>query len=63
MFQCQECRKLFRTTAAAEKASNDGCPKCGGCDIDIAPLEERSASKKADAIKAAYNRINARSQS
>jgi predicted nucleic acid-binding Zn-ribbon protein len=36
MFQCQECGKKFKTTAAAERASNNGCPKCGGCDIDLA---------------------------
>ena len=35
MYKCQECGKKFKTTKAAQKASNDGCPKCGGCDIDI----------------------------
>ena len=37
LFQCQECGKLFRTVRAAERAYEDGCPKCGGCDIDLAP--------------------------
>jgi predicted nucleic acid-binding Zn-ribbon protein len=40
MFQCQECGKKFKTTAAAERASSNGCPKCGGCDIDLAPLSD-----------------------
>jgi hypothetical protein len=34
-FKCQECGKKFKTARAAERASYDGCPKCGGCDIDI----------------------------
>lgn len=35
-FACMECGKKFRTVKAAEKASSVGCPKCGGCDIDLA---------------------------
>lgn len=35
MFACQECGKKFRTVSAAERASNDGCPKCGGVDVDL----------------------------
>lgn len=35
LFACQECGKKFNTTAAARRATNDGCPKCGGCDIDL----------------------------
>ena len=34
-FKCQECGKRFKTVRAAERASLDGCPKCGGCDIDL----------------------------
>lgn len=34
-FCCQECGRKFKTTKAAEKASMNGCPKCGGCDIDV----------------------------
>jgi Zn finger protein HypA/HybF involved in hydrogenase expression len=35
-FECQECGKKFYSVAAAERALNeDGCPKCGGSDIDI----------------------------
>src|SRR5262249_33641264 len=35
MFRCQECGRRVGTVGAAERASNRGCPKCGGCDIDI----------------------------
>lgn len=35
MYACQECGKKFKTTKAAERASNNGCPKCGGVDIDL----------------------------
>jgi predicted nucleic acid-binding Zn-ribbon protein len=35
MYKCQECGKKFKTVATAQKASNNGCPKCGGVDIDI----------------------------
>ncbi len=36
-FYCQECSHHFRTIKAAEKASfgADGCPTCGGSDIDM----------------------------
>lgn len=34
-FACMECGKKFKTAKAAERASYNGCPKCGGCDIDI----------------------------
>jgi len=35
--KCQECGKLFYTVEAAKRAAfgDDGCPKCGGSDIDI----------------------------
>jgi predicted nucleic acid-binding Zn-ribbon protein len=35
MFQCMECKKKFRTIAAAQRAVNNGCPGCGGLDIDL----------------------------
>lgn len=35
MFQCQECNEKFQTSKAAERAMLDGCPKCGGADIDL----------------------------
>jgi hypothetical protein len=42
MYECLECGRKFRTAQAAYKASNNGCPKCGGVDIDLAV--EASAS-------------------
>ena len=38
-FACNECGHKFRTIKAAEKAAfgPDGCPKCGGADIERAP--------------------------
>lgn len=37
-FICMECGKKFYTVAAAERASfgDNGCPGCGGSDIDAA---------------------------
>lgn len=35
MYKCQECGRKFKTTKAAERASNNGCPGCGGVDIDL----------------------------
>jgi hypothetical protein len=37
MFACQECGRKFRTAGAAERAASDGCPGCGGVDIDLDP--------------------------
>lgn len=34
-FKCQECGRKFKTAKSAERASMDGCPKCGGVDIDL----------------------------
>ena len=36
-FKCQECGHKFRTVKAAERAAfgDNGCPKCGGSDIDL----------------------------
>jgi len=36
-FACMECGHKFKTVKAAEKASfgPNGCPKCGGSDIDL----------------------------
>jgi hypothetical protein len=35
MWKCLECGRKFRTVRAAERAANDGCPNCGGVDVDI----------------------------
>ena len=36
-WRCQECGYTFRSVKTAEKASfgDDGCPGCGGSDIDM----------------------------
>lgn len=34
-FCCLECGKRFKTVAAARRAANNGCPGCGGVDIDL----------------------------
>lgn len=34
-WKCQECGRKFKTVKAAERASYNGCPKCGGVDIDL----------------------------
>lgn len=44
MWKCLECGKKFRTTNAAHKASLNGCPKCGGVDIDL-DVEERQQTE------------------
>ncbi len=35
LFACQECGKKFYSVGAATRASFNGCPKCGGVDVDI----------------------------
>jgi predicted nucleic acid-binding Zn-ribbon protein len=35
-FRCMECGRRFKTVKAAERAANEGCPKCGSVDIDLA---------------------------
>lgn len=41
MFACQECGHKFKTSRAADKALGNGCPICGGTDIDLdVELEE-----------------------
>lgn len=37
LFRCQECGRNFYTVRSAEEASNNGCPGCGGVDVDVAP--------------------------
>jgi Zn finger protein HypA/HybF involved in hydrogenase expression len=34
-FECMECHRKM-TVEEAELALEEGCPGCGGCDIDIA---------------------------
>lgn len=33
-FVCLECGHKFKTVRAAERASDRGCPNCGGVDVD-----------------------------
>lgn len=42
MFACLECGKVFRSVRAAERAAYNGCPGCGGVDIDVAVLDRMS---------------------
>ncbi len=42
-FQCMECGKRFRSAITAERAIRNGCPGCGGVDIDIAVPEPKAA--------------------
>jgi predicted nucleic acid-binding Zn-ribbon protein len=44
-WKCQECGRKFRTVKAAENAAMDGCPKCGGVDIDIDTDDKPQAVK------------------
>lgn len=46
MFSCMECGHKFRTVRAAEKAFSQGCPKCGGSDIDLTPVKAKPKSKE-----------------
>ena len=48
LFQCQECGRKFYTTASAEKASygDNGCPGCGGSDIDIYVAAEYTSIRR-----------------
>lgn len=51
-FICLECGHKFRTVKAAEKAyfGSDGCPKCGGADIDLGTEKASPAPLKATAF-------------
>lgn len=42
MFACLECGRKFKTDGAARRALDNGCPNCGGCDIDLARTTVRS---------------------
>jgi rRNA maturation endonuclease Nob1 len=34
-WRCLECNRTFKSVRAAERAAMNGCPKCGGVDIDL----------------------------
>lgn len=44
-FYCQDCGHGFRSLQTAERASfgPEGCPECGGADIDEGRPADRSA--------------------
>lgn len=44
-WHCQECGRKFRTAKAAERAAmgDDGCPGCGGSDIDFSSPPVKTA--------------------
>jgi hypothetical protein len=49
MFVCLECGHKFKTTKAAERAANHGCPSCGGVDIEIdVNSSQRRAERRCD---------------
>jgi hypothetical protein len=48
MWKCQECGRKFRTVKAAERAASDGCPGCGGVDIDV-DVQGKAAQDDTDA--------------
>jgi len=54
-WQCLECGHTFKTLRAAERAFEDGCPNCGGVDIDLMPVEDQRAPRRStcdfDAVK------------
>jgi DNA-directed RNA polymerase subunit RPC12/RpoP len=54
-YQCLECGRKFYTTRAAEAATfgDDGCPGCGGTDIDVyvdRGLEARISRQEGDRL-------------
>jgi DNA-directed RNA polymerase subunit RPC12/RpoP len=40
IFECMECGRKFRSVEAARRATDHGCPKCGGSDIDMPRITE-----------------------
>jgi predicted nucleic acid-binding Zn-ribbon protein len=60
-FACMECGHKFRTIAAAERAAfgPDGCPRCGGADIDeVAGPREGSRNRGPDELTRARRPVN-----
>lgn len=47
MWTCLECGRKFKTVKAAERAVNNGCPKCGGVDIDFVTEGSRERQRLA----------------
>lgn len=57
MFRCQECGKRFKSTAAAERAANVGCPKCGGVDVDLDPDSPIMVSRRLETARRMSGRV------
>lgn len=57
-FQCMECGKKFKSVKAAENAQQNGCPKCGGTDIDLAEATKKVPCGKCGGTS--YNDIRGR---
>ena len=50
-FQCLECGKKLTLKQAEHAVYGDGCPCCGGADIDEAPGEVHPDSLAAECIR------------
>src|SRR5262249_20784568 len=52
-FKCLECGRKFKTVRAAERASMNGCPKCGGVDIDldVSPDHQRTIDRVEELLR------------
>lgn len=46
VWACMECGRKFKTARAAARASYNGCPSCGGVDIDNVPVEADEGSAR-----------------
>ena len=46
IFECMECGKKFYSVTAARRAMNgdEGCPGCGGSDIDLPRVKAEPAA-------------------
>jgi predicted nucleic acid-binding Zn-ribbon protein len=51
MWRCQECGRRFKTTRAAERAVEEGCPGCGGTDIDLDAGKPADTEESYDATR------------
>jgi hypothetical protein len=58
MWKCLECGRRFRTVKAAERAANNGCPHCGGVDIDLdVDVRTQTERTEGDSIDERLKRI------
>lgn len=66
MWTCLECGWTFASTKAAERAAfgDDGCPGCGGSDVDFVtspsrPLPKRKTATPSDPTKEIRDELDA----